>query len=98
MAIVGSGIFVPFMTNGLGFIAIVITMLARGRAWWALAASFLFGICVQIGTSLQVLGINVPTEVIFMLPFLVVMVVLILFARQAYLPAALCIPYKRGQK
>jgi len=98
MAIVGSGIFVPFMTNGLGFIAIVITMLARGRASWALAGSFLFGICLQIGTSLQVAGINIPNDVIFMLPFLVVMAVLILFARQAYLPAALCIPYKRGQR
>jgi cytochrome c-type biogenesis protein CcmF len=85
MAIIGSGIFVPFMTNGLGFIAIVITMLARGRAWWALAGSFLFGICLQIGTSLQVAGINIPNDVIFMLPFLVVMVVLVIFARQAYL-------------
>jgi len=98
MAIIGSGIFVPFMTNGLGFIAIVITMLARGRAWWALAGSFLFGICLQVGTSLQVAGINIPNDVIFMLPFLVVMVVLIIFARQAYLPAALCVPYKRGLK
>ncbi|OFV84015.1 MAG: ABC transporter permease [Acidobacteria bacterium RBG_16_64_8] len=98
MAIVGSGIFVPFMTNGLGFIAIVITMLARGRAWWALGGSFLFGICLQIGTSLQVAGINIPNDVIFMLPFLVVMVVLVIFARQAYLPASLCIPYKRGLK
>ena len=98
MAIVASGIFVPFMTNGLGFIAIVITMLARGRALWALVGSFLFGICLQIGTSLQVAGINIPTDVIFMLPFLVVMIVLIIYGRQAYLPAALCVPYKRGQR
>jgi general nucleoside transport system permease protein len=98
MAIVASGIFVPFMTNGLGFIAIVITMLARGRALWVLIGSFLFGLCLQIGTSLQVAGINIPTDVIFMLPFLVVMVVLIISARQAYLPAALCVPYKRGQR
>jgi ABC-type uncharacterized transport system permease subunit len=98
MAIVGSGIFVPFMTNGLGFIAIVITMLARGRAFWAVAGSFLFGLCLQVGTSLQVAGIDIPTDVIFMLPFLVVMAVLIIFARQAYLPSALCVPYKRGQK
>jgi ABC-type uncharacterized transport system permease subunit len=98
MAIVGSGIFVPFMTNGLGFIAIVITMLARGRALWVLIGSFLFGLCLQIGTSLQVAGINIPTDVIFMLPFLVVMVVLVVSARQTYLPSALCVPYKRGQR
>lgn len=98
MAIVGSGIFVPFMTNGLGFIAIVIAMLARGRAAWVVAGAFLFGVCLQVGTSLQVAGINIPTDVIFMLPFLVVMVVLIVFARQSYLPAALCVPYKRGER
>jgi general nucleoside transport system permease protein len=98
MAIVGSGIFVPFMTNGLGFTAIVVAMLGRGRPIWVLIGSFLFGICLQIGTSLQVGGINIPTDVIFMLPFIVVMIVLIVFARQTYLPASLCVPYKRGQR
>ena len=32
MAMVGAGIFVPFMTGGAGFIAIVLAMLARGSA------------------------------------------------------------------
>ena len=31
----GAGTFVPFVTNGAGFIAIVIAMLARGRAYWS---------------------------------------------------------------
>ena len=44
LSIVGAGIFTPFITQGQGFIAIVIAMLARGRPLWVLIGSFLFGI------------------------------------------------------
>jgi simple sugar transport system permease protein len=40
----------------------------------------------------------VPTAFVFMLPFLTVILVLILFARQARLPAALGLPYHRGSR
>ena len=73
MAIVTAGIFVPFMTGGQGFIAIVIAMLGRGRPIWVLIGSLLFGIALSISTALQLVGINVPTDLIQMLPFIVVM-------------------------
>lgn len=98
LSVVAAGIFVPYMTNGLGFIAIVITMLARGRTGWVFAGSFIFGICLSIATALQLVGISIPTDVVYMLPFLVVMAALVIFARQAYLPAALCLPYRRGER
>jgi general nucleoside transport system permease protein len=43
-------------------------------------------------------GIGIPTAFVFMLPFASVMVVLIIFARQARLPAALGLPYHRGSR
>jgi simple sugar transport system permease protein len=98
MAIVTAGIFVPFMTGGLGFIAIVIAMLARGRPVWVLIGSLLFGVALSIATALQLVGINVSTDLVQMLPFLVVILALVLFVRQAYLPAALAIPFVRGQR
>ena len=98
MAIVTAGIFVPFMTGGLGFIAIVIAMLGRGRPIWVFIGSLLFGIALSIATALQLVGINVPTDVVQMLPFIAVMVALALFARQSYLPAALAVPFVRGQR
>ncbi len=98
MAIVTAGIFVPFMTGGLGFIAIVIAMLGRGRPVWVLIGSLLFGVALSIATALQLVGINVSTDVVQMLPFLAVMVALVLFARQSYLPAALAMPFVRGQR
>ena len=56
MAEVGAGLFIPFMTGGAGFIAIVLAMLARGRPLWVLAGAALFGACLSMTTALQVAG------------------------------------------
>ncbi|MBP2170020.1 simple sugar transport system permease protein [Erwinia toletana] len=98
MSQVGAGIFVPFMTQGNGFIGIVLAMLARGKPLWVLAGALLFGCCLSMTTALQVLGVDVPTDVIQMLPFITVMLVLLLFGRRASLPAALGAPYIRGAR
>jgi simple sugar transport system permease protein len=98
LAEVGAGIFVPFMTNGAGFIAIVLAMLARGRPVWVLFGALLFGACLSMTTALQVAGVDIPTDVIQMLPFAAVMAVLVIFGRRASLPAALGIPYFRGAR
>ena len=98
LAIVGAGTFTPFMTQGQGFMAIVIAMLARGKPLWVGVSSFVFGICLSIATALQLTNINVSTDVINMLPFVAIMVALVLFARGSYLPPALCLPYIRGGK
>ena len=74
LANVGAGLFVPFITNGAGFLGIVLAMLARGRPVWVLFGALLFGVCLSLTTALQVAGINIPTDVIQMLPFLAVMI------------------------
>ena len=98
LANVGAGLFVPFMTNGAGFIAIVLAMLARGHPLWVLLGAALFGSSLALTTALQVAGLNIPTDVVQMLPFAMVIVVLIIFARHSYLPPALGRPYIRGER
>ncbi len=98
LSIVSAGSFGPFVTQGAGFIAIVIAMLARGRAWWSVLGALLFGMSLSLTTALQLVGINIPVDVVTMLPFISVMVVLILFARDARLPSALGLPYLRGSR
>jgi simple sugar transport system permease protein len=61
-------------------------------------SSFVFGICLSIGTALQLTSINISSDVINMLPYIAIMVALVLFARGNYLPPALCLPYVRGGK
>ena len=98
MANVGAGLFVPFITGGAGVIGIVLAMLARGRPLWVLIGAALFGASLAMTTALQVAGIDVPTDVVQMLPFVVVMLVLVIFARNSMLPPALGAPYVRGER
>jgi simple sugar transport system permease protein len=98
MANVGAGIFVPFITGGAGVIGIVLAMLARGRPLWVLIGAALFGASLAMTTALQVAGIDIPTDVVQMLPFAVVMSVLVLFGRHSLLPPALGSAYVRGER
>lgn len=98
MATVAAGIFVPMMTNGAGFIAIVLAMLARGNMLWIPLSSLIFGCSLSAATALQLVSSNIPTDLIHMLPFVVIMLMLIIFARHSYLPPALGLPYFRGRQ
>jgi simple sugar transport system permease protein len=98
MSIVSSGTFVPFVTQGAGFIAIVIAMLARGRAWWSVLGALLYGMSLSLTTALQLVEVDIPIDLVTMLPFISVMLVLILFARDARLPTALGTAYQRGSR
>lgn len=95
---VGAGLFVPFMTGGAGFIGIVLAMLARGKPLWVLYGTLIFGLSLALTTALQVGGFNIPTDVVQMLPFFMVMLVLVIFARHSVLPPALGLPYVRGER
>jgi simple sugar transport system permease protein len=98
LSIVSAGVFTPFMTQGQGYMAIVIAMLARGRPVWVVLGSFLFGISLSIATALQLAGVNISTDLINMLPFIAIIIALVAFARRSYLPPALCLPYVRGAR
>ena len=98
MSIAVAGVFVPFMSHGNGFIAIVLAMLARGRPLWVLGGALLFGGSLSLTTALQVAGVDVPTDVIQMLPFAMVMVVLMVAGRKAALPQALGESFVRGAR
>ena len=98
LAVVSSGLFLPFMTGGAGFIGIVLAMLARGKPLWVALGALLFGTSLSLTTALQVAGFNIPTDVIQMLPYAMVILVLIIFARNSHLPPALGIPYYRGER
>lgn len=98
MSVAVAGVFVPFMTHGNGFIAIVLAMLARGKPLWVLGGALLFGGSLSMTTALQVAGVDIPTDVIQMLPFAMVMLVLLIAGRRAALPQALGESFVRGAR
>jgi len=90
--------FVPDMVQGRGYIAIVIVMLGKWNPAKVFFGSLLFGFALSLTSALQVAGVKISPDFILMMPYLVVLLTLVLFARTTALPAALCVPYERGQK
>ena len=89
----------PFVTDGAGFIAIVIAMLARGRPYLGVVRWRCCSACrSRSRRRCSSSASTIPTGFVFMLPFVSVIVVLIIFARQSRLPAALGLPYHRGSR
>ena len=98
-----AGGFQDTLVGGRGFIAIVLAMLARGRpALGRGSARSCSGSRSRSPTGRRWrthFGLIIYlTDYLFMLPFVVVLLVLVLFGRRAYLPAALALPYERGTR
>ena len=90
--------FVPDMIQGRGYIAIVVVMLGKWNPVNVGLGALLFGFSLSLTSALQIIGVNISPDFILMTPYLVVIAALLIFARSTNLPAALCIPYERGQK
>jgi simple sugar transport system permease protein len=91
-------IFQVGMTVGTGFIALALTMVGGWNPYRILVAAVLFGLLRSLGNGLQILGIDVRSEFVTMLPYIGVMVALALLAGRTSLPAALGVPYARGHR
>ncbi|MEW5722197.1 MAG: ABC transporter permease [Thermodesulfobacteriota bacterium] len=90
--------FVPNMIMGRGYIAIVVVMLGKWNPVKVTLGALLFGFALSLTSALQVTGLQISPDFILMIPYLVVIATLLIFARSTNLPAALCIPYERGRK
>jgi ABC-type uncharacterized transport system permease subunit len=88
--------FIPDMNMGRGYIAIVVVMLGKWNPIKVCWGGLLFGFALALTSALQVAGINISPDFILMMPYLVVIVVLLLFTRSSNLPSSLGLPYKRG--
>jgi simple sugar transport system permease protein len=71
-------LFVENMSAGRGWMAVVAVMLGRAHPWGVLGASFLFGSTDSLGFRLQ--GLRLPSQFAEMLPYLVTLASLFLYA------------------
>lgn len=76
LVLITAGTFTPLMTNGIGYLAVVAAMIARGRQHLVLVVALGFGVLVAAGSAVQLVGVNVSSEVISSVPFALVLVVL----------------------
>jgi simple sugar transport system permease protein len=98
LAVADLGIFTVDMTAGQGFIALALAMVGRWTPSRIFAGAILFGMLRALGDGLQIIGVDVRSEFVTMLPYVGIMVALALLAGRAALPAALGVPYTRGER
>jgi general nucleoside transport system permease protein len=79
------------MTAGRGFIAIALVIFAKWNPLWAVAGALLFGAAEGLQLQLQAIGADVSPFIMNMTPYLLTLVVLIVWgwSRQSAAPAAL---------
>lgn len=90
-----NGRFIDDITAGRGYIALAITILAGWNPLTAIAGSMLFGAADALQLRAQTLGFSIPYQAFVMLPYVVVLVSLLLFGRNAPAPRALGMRYEK---
>jgi general nucleoside transport system permease protein len=88
------------MVNGRGWICIALVVFGAWMPGKAMLGAVLFGIfdAFQIRLQQTALGADVPYQVFLMLPFLLSILALVVMSRRAAVPAALMVPYSRGER
>lgn len=98
-----SGSFDDGMTGGLGFIALAALIFGKWTPFGAAAGALLFGFSQMLYQRFQilneglvnVLGVQIPPQIIQMVPYVVTMVVLAGLVGKAVAPKADGVPYKK---
>ncbi len=90
-------IFQEGMTNGLGFIAVALVYFGSWTPRGVLFGALLFSTVNALQLWVQVLGLNIPSDVAVMLPYLLTVIALALPFRRMAKPAALTRPFQRGE-
>jgi general nucleoside transport system permease protein len=88
------------MVNGRGWICIALVVFGAWRPGKALLGALLFAAfdALQIRLQQTSIGAVVPYQAFLMLPYLLSILALIVMSRRAAVPAALMVPYNKGER
>ncbi len=90
-------LFQENLTAGLGFIAVALVYFGGWRPLGILTGALLFSVVNAFQLWLQVLGVNIQSDVAVMLPYLLTIAVLAFSMNRVRQPAALNKPFERGE-
>ncbi len=87
------------MVNGRGWICIALVVFGAWRPGKALIGAVLFAAFDALQVRLQqTIGQTIPYQVFLMMPFVLSILALVVMSRRAEVPAALMVPYNRGER
>lgn len=87
--------FVPEITAGRGWLAIVIVIAGNWRPTWILVAALVFAFLEAFQLQVQAIGVQMPYQVLLALPYVVAILVMILNRARSQEPKQLGVPYFR---
>jgi simple sugar transport system permease protein len=88
------------MVNGRGWICIALVVFGSWRPGKALLGAVLFAAfdALQIRVQQTSLGTQIPYQIFLMMPYILSIFALILMSRRAEVPAALMVPFNKGER
>lgn len=92
-----SDTFVEGMTSGRGFIALALVLFGGYRPGRIIAGALLFGVATALQFRLQAMGVEIPYNLLLMVPYVLTLLVLAVFAGRARGPADLAQPFRGSQ-
>ena len=90
-------LFQDNLTAGAGFIAVALVYFGGWKPVGILVGALLFSTVNAFQLWMQVLGVNIPSDVAIMLPYLLTIAALVAVTNRVRQPAALNKPFERGE-
>ena len=89
--------FTENMTNGAGYLALAAVIFGGWGVGRTIAACLLFGAATALQFQLPAMGINVPTALLLMLPYVLALLAVAGIVGRLEPPTALSLPFLRGK-
>ena len=90
--------FTPTAISGQGFIALAAVIFGKWRPFGAYLACLLFGFSQALVVMLGGDSVNIPSTLLAMIPYVLTIIMLILFVGRSSAPKASGIPYEKGSR
>jgi ABC-type uncharacterized transport system permease subunit len=89
-------VFQQNMTSGLGFIAVALVYFGGWRPLGVMLGALLFSLVNALQLRLQVQGVNIPSDLMVMMPYILTIIALVLTVQRVRSPSALTKAFERG--
>jgi ABC-type uncharacterized transport system permease subunit len=88
------------MVNGRGWICIALVVFGSWRPGKALLGAVLFAAfdALQIRVQQTDFGADIPYQIFLMMPYILSILALVVMSRRAQVPAALMVPFNKGER
>lgn len=90
--------FTPTAISGQGFIALAAVIFGKWKPWGAYAACLLFGFSQALVIMLGGGAVHVPSTILAMIPYVLTIIILIIFVGRSSAPKASGVPYEKGAR